>query len=145
MQAVTKSYQHCSSRRLTTLPQVSKAVRQVYLSNVQYSLLLSRLLPLFGTLFFILHCRQTHSGEKAHNRCSENFYKREVESDIRAQPSKSANEQMKTLELLKKFEEETANDLEGVDSDDDDHLDIAQRFAGLNLGIVFNMLFYIDH
>jgi len=40
---------------------------------------------------------------------------------------------MKTLELLKKFEEETANDLEGVDSDDDD--DVAQRFEGLNLGL----------
>jgi hypothetical protein len=51
---------------------------------------------------------------------------------------------MKTLELLRKFEEENANDLalDEVDSDDDDLSDVAQRFEGLNLGIVFfNVVF----
>jgi hypothetical protein len=61
-----------------------------------------------------------------------------VESDIRVGPSKSAEERMKTLDLLRKFEEENANDFSqnGEDSDDDDSPDIAQRFAGIDLGIV---------
>ena len=81
---------------------------------------------------------------KAHNQCSESFYKKELESDILSGPSKSADDRMKTLDLLRKFEEESVNNLslDASDSDDDDRADVVQRFAGLDIGIIFDILFY---
>ncbi|KAJ6591142.1 hypothetical protein DFH09DRAFT_1273806 [Mycena vulgaris] len=44
----------------------------------------------------------------AHAQCSEGFYKKEVEADIRVAPGKSAAERRRMMELLRRFEEESA-------------------------------------
>lgn len=99
--------------------------------------MLSNLLPPSGKLIFSLYLSPNSFFCKAHNQCSESFYKQEVESDIQYGPSKSADERRKTLDILKRFEEDTANDISFHEGDSDDEgSGIAQRFAGLDLGII---------
>ena len=134
---MTKSHQLCGPRRLTTFPRCRRQFAKYTCPtcNIPYCCLVCFRSPVH---FPYLSLSPNSLRSQAHNRCSESFYKKEVESDIHAQPSKSANERTKTLELLRKFEE-NANDLslDEVDSDDDDRSDVTQRFAGLNLGIFF--------
>ena len=72
---------------------------------------------------------------QSHSKCSETFYKKEVESDIQSD-SRSSEERLKMLELLKKFETENSGmDLEGEgdDDDDDDDDDLVRRFEDVDL------------
>lgn len=72
-----------------------------------------------------------------HGECSESFYKKEIESGIKTEASKTAEERMKMLELLKKFEEESPSleDLEDEDEDsDEDEDELSRRMRGLDIG-----------
>lgn len=71
-----------------------------------------------------------------HGECSESFYKKEIESGIKTEASKTAEERMKMLELLKKFEEESPSleDLEDEDEDsDEDEDELSRRMRGLDI------------
>ncbi|KAL1762797.1 hypothetical protein FB107DRAFT_285227 [Schizophyllum commune] len=79
----------------------------------------------------------------AHNQCSEGFYKKQVESDIHGQPSASAEERRRMMEVLKRFEEEAASGGldEGLDEDEDDDEEdeggeLAARLEGVDLDSV---------
>ena len=76
---------------------------------------------------------------QAHANCSETFYRKELESDIRGDKSKSAEQRRKTLEMLKQFEEDSMNDdVLGLDEDDEDEdgNDLESRLGGLDIGAV---------
>ncbi|KAJ7031592.1 hypothetical protein C8F04DRAFT_1262702 [Mycena alexandri] len=81
------------------------------------------------------YCSLTCFRSEAHSQCSETFYKKEVESDIRAEPSKTTQERQRMLELLKRFEEDSAAQgelgLEGEAEDDED--DLARRLQSVDL------------
>ena len=79
-------------------------------------------------------------GGKAHNQCSEGFYKKEIESDIHGGPSRSAQERQQMMEVLKKFKEESMDQPSLSDDDEDDGgqpLDLAKRFEAVDLGMSF--------
>ncbi|KAH9840290.1 uncharacterized protein C8Q71DRAFT_805910 [Rhodofomes roseus] len=69
----------------------------------------------------IPYCSLTCFRSETHAGCSESFYRKEIESDVRGNASKTAEQRMKTLELLKHFEEDSMNDdVLGLDADDSD-------------------------
>lgn len=73
--------------------------------------------------------------EKAHNRCSETFYKKEIETEIHAEPSKNAQERQKMMDLLKKFEEESVADQTLLEEDEGEGpSDLVRRFEAVDLG-----------
>ncbi|KAG6890083.1 hypothetical protein C0995_012032 [Termitomyces sp. Mi166 len=59
------------------------------------------------------------------------FYKKEVEAEIQSEPSKTLQERMKMMEMLKKFEEENQQN-PGSDLEDNGE-DLARRFADMDL------------
>ena len=77
---------------------------------------------------------------QAHSQCSEVFYKRELENEIRTQPSKSRQERHQMLEMLKRLEEDSLDDerelLEGDEEDAAD--DLAQRLSNVDLGKLYS-------
>ena len=73
--------------------------------------------------------------KKAHNQCSETFYKKEIETEIDAEPSKNAQERQRMMDLLKKFEEESVADQTLLEDEDDDPSDLVQRFGAVDLGM----------
>ncbi|KAG6869226.1 hypothetical protein C0993_009090 [Termitomyces sp. T159_Od127] len=61
------------------------------------------------------------------------FYKKEVATQIQSEPSKTLQERMKMMELLKKFEEEDQENT-NLDSEGEDNTeDLALRFADVDL------------
>lgn len=74
---------------------------------------------------------------QSHADCSEAFYRKEVESDIRAEPSKTAEERKRMMDLLKRFEEDTADDELALDEDDSDdgEDDLASKLESIDLGM----------
>ncbi|KAG6854246.1 hypothetical protein C0991_008939 [Blastosporella zonata] len=60
------------------------------------------------------------------------FYKKEVETEIQSEPSKTPQERLRMIEVLKKFEENQQNDVAGTDGDDDGE-DLARRFEEVDL------------
>ncbi|RXW23049.1 hypothetical protein EST38_g2810 [Candolleomyces aberdarensis] len=82
------------------------------------------------------YCSLTCYRNEAHAKCSEGFYKKEIESGINVEPSKTAQERTQMLEVLKRFEEESAEneDTFGVDKDEDEDEDgLSQRLANIDL------------
>lgn len=69
---------------------------------------------------------------KAHSDCSETFYRREIETDIKSAPLKSAAERDKMLALLRKFEEDCAEESDLVTQVDDD---LARKLKEIDLGV----------
>ncbi|KAL0570544.1 hypothetical protein V5O48_011411 [Marasmius crinis-equi] len=70
----------------------------------------------------------------AHSDCSESFYKKEIANGIDTQPSKTAEERIKMMEILKKFEESNLDDEEMFNTDDEDEDDdIIDRFKGIDV------------
>lgn len=67
------------------------------------------------------------------------FYRKEVETGIRSEPSKSAEEKRKMMELLKRLEEQSQedDDMNPFESDDDEDTgdNLAQRLDGMDIGI----------
>jgi hypothetical protein len=74
-----------------------------------------------------------------HSQCSETFYRKEVETGIQSEPSKSAEEKLKMMEVLKRLEEKSGEDdlnfFEEEDEDMDTSDDLAQRLSGLDIGV----------
>ncbi|KAI0076593.1 hypothetical protein K474DRAFT_1684749 [Panus rudis PR-1116 ss-1] len=68
----------------------------------------------------------------SHAECSESFYKKELEDDIRSEPSKSTEERRQMMELLKRFEEESLED-DALLDDEDDEDDFTSRFKNMDL------------
>ncbi|KDQ19002.1 hypothetical protein BOTBODRAFT_481020 [Botryobasidium botryosum FD-172 SS1] len=61
------------------------------------------------------YCSLTCYRSDAHSQCTEVFYKRSLEEQIRSEPSKTTEEKRQMLSMLKRFEEESANaDEEGL-------------------------------
>ncbi len=60
-----------------------------------------------------------------------------METDIRSEPSKTAEERRRIMELLKKFEEDSLKQDEvddGEESDDDETNELSKRLRGVDLG-----------
>jgi hypothetical protein len=57
-----------------------------------------------------------------------------VESDIRAEPSKSPQERQRMLGLLQRFEEESAAQTEELEAEDENEDDLAHRLQNVDLG-----------
>ena len=72
---------------------------------------------------------------KAHNQCSETFYKKEIETEIHAGPSKNAQERQRMMDMLKKFEEESVADQTLLEDEDEDSSDLVRRFGAVDLGM----------
>ncbi|EAU90306.2 hypothetical protein CC1G_08988 [Coprinopsis cinerea okayama7 len=69
--------------------------------------------------------------EKGHSQCSEPFYKKELEAGIRAEPSKSKEERLKMLEMLKRLEEESDDH-----DEDEEESELARRLGSVDLDSV---------
>ncbi|TFK26230.1 hypothetical protein FA15DRAFT_588812, partial [Coprinopsis marcescibilis] len=78
------------------------------------------------------YCSLTCFRSDSHSQCSEPFYKNELETGIRAEPSKTAEERSTMLGLLRRFEEENADEGFNVE-DDDDNSDLARRLSFIDL------------
>lgn len=83
---------------------------------------------------------------KAHNQCSEGFYKKEIENDIHAGPSKTAEERQRMMELLQKFEEAPAGkdqSLEDIEDGEEDgeEDDLVERLGAVDLGALPETLY----
>ncbi|KAG7093986.1 hypothetical protein E1B28_007616 [Marasmius oreades] len=76
------------------------------------------------------YCSLTCFRSSVHSDCSETFYKKEIKDGIAGQPAGNAEERLKMMEILKRFEESNLDD-EGPDGSDED--DLGDRFEGLNL------------
>ncbi|KAG8841291.1 pre-tRNA nuclear export protein, partial [Tulasnella sp. 330] len=74
-----------------------------------------------------------------HTQCTESFYQREIEDQIRAGPSTSTDERRQMMELLKRFEEKGGSGDENDRSDDDDgdedrtKEELANKLQGIDL------------
>ncbi|KAJ7093954.1 hypothetical protein B0H15DRAFT_147665 [Mycena belliarum] len=95
------------------------------------------------------YCALTCFRSPVHAQCSEAFYKKEVEADIRGAPGKSARERARMMETLRRFEEESAarqddadalpdadgeEDEDGADADDAEDDDaLVRRLAHVDL------------
>lgn len=81
----------------------------------------------------MIHCIYCQS----HSQCSETFYRKEVESGINSEPSKTAEEKLKMVELLKRLEQQSQEDdqnlLEIDDVDEDAAADLAQRLGAMDI------------
>ena len=72
---------------------------------------------------------------QAHSQCSETFYKKEIEAGIHLESSTNAVKRVQMLEMLKKFEEESASmDDEASGDEQDDSSDLANRLNSMDLG-----------
>ncbi|KAF5383717.1 hypothetical protein D9615_003582 [Tricholomella constricta] len=83
----------------------------------------------------VAYCSLTCFRSEAHSQCSETFYRKEIEREIQSEPSKTPQERMQMMGLLKKFEEENQQGASGglESDDDDDGEDLAERFQGIDL------------
>ncbi|KAJ8518270.1 hypothetical protein ONZ45_g4628 [Pleurotus djamor] len=78
---------------------------------------------------------------KAHGDCSEGFFKKELETQIRSEPSKTNEERRQMMEVLKRFEEESREadeELDGLSDDDqnDESSALAKQLAGMDIDSV---------
>ncbi|KAH8103826.1 hypothetical protein BXZ70DRAFT_665420 [Cristinia sonorae] len=81
----------------------------------------------------IPYCSLTCFRSETHSECSESFYKKELETQIKTEPSKTMEDRRKMMELLKRFEEEAAEDAEVLEGEDEEEDDIAERLDALDL------------
>ncbi|KII87478.1 hypothetical protein PLICRDRAFT_664480 [Plicaturopsis crispa FD-325 SS-3] len=79
------------------------------------------------------YCSLTCFRSEAHAQCSETFYRKEVESDIHSEPSKTTEERLKMMEMLKRFEQDSAEDDIDALADNDDETDLSRRLANVDL------------
>ncbi|KAL5537178.1 hypothetical protein ACEPAF_1001 [Sanghuangporus sanghuang] len=81
----------------------------------------------------VAYCSLSCFRSNEHSQCSEAFYKHQLESEIRTQPSASTEERRRMLEMLKQFEQEGVDEdlLEGEEENGDDNL--AERLGGIDL------------
>ncbi|ESK97752.1 zinc finger hit domain-containing protein 2-like [Moniliophthora roreri MCA 2997] len=80
------------------------------------------------------YCSLTCFRSPAHSGCSESFYKKELENGIKTQTSRNAEERLKMMAILKRFEEGSLeNEAQLFASDDEDDDDLAARFKGIDV------------
>ncbi|KAG0699902.1 hypothetical protein DFH29DRAFT_934535 [Suillus ampliporus] len=84
----------------------------------------------------VSYCSLTCFRSEAHSQCSETFYRKEIQTDIKTKSSKT-HEREKMLELLKRLEdqmqEEDSSLLRDQDESDSDANDLVCRFAGVDI------------
>lgn len=86
----------------------------------------------------VSYCSLMCFRSEAHSRCSETFYRKEIQTSIETKSSKSHEEREKMLELLKRLEEQTQEEdssslLRDQDESDSDANDLASRFADVDI------------
>ncbi|PCH44107.1 hypothetical protein WOLCODRAFT_133088 [Wolfiporia cocos MD-104 SS10] len=84
----------------------------------------------------IPYCSLTCFRSESHSNCSETFYQKELESDVRSAPSASEEEKRKMMELLKQFEQESTDDdllIPDADEEEDTGDELAYRLGGMDL------------
>ena len=71
-----------------------------------------------------------------HGECSESFYRKEIEQDVKSAPAASVEERRRMMDLLKRFEEDALEDspLLGDEDDDEDGNDLHERLQNIDLG-----------
>ncbi|KZP01802.1 hypothetical protein CALVIDRAFT_559595 [Calocera viscosa TUFC12733] len=83
------------------------------------------------------YCSLTCFRSEAHAQCTEPFYRQALEDEIKSGPSRTAEEKRAMLEMLKRFEEQSAELDEGGDSDAEEEEgagdELANKLAGLDL------------
>ncbi|KAF8519356.1 hypothetical protein BU17DRAFT_47847, partial [Hysterangium stoloniferum] len=72
------------------------------------------------------YCSLTCFKSDAHAECSESFYRKEIETDIKVAPDKSSEERRNMMHLLKRFEEEAASGPDNLDGEEETD-DLAQK------------------
>ncbi|KIJ34956.1 hypothetical protein M422DRAFT_262918 [Sphaerobolus stellatus SS14] len=83
------------------------------------------------------YCSITCFKSEAHAECSESFYRKEIEDEIRTAPNTSSEERKKMMEMLRRFEEESQEN-EGILEEEDEegegeNDDLARKLEGVNL------------
>ncbi|KAL1945141.1 hypothetical protein VTO73DRAFT_2761 [Trametes versicolor] len=85
----------------------------------------------------IPYCSLVCFRSEKHGDCSESFYKKEVELDVKSAPSAGTEEKRRMMDLLKRFEEDALDDsplLGDPDNDaDEDADDLEGRLQNVNL------------
>ena len=83
-----------------------------------------------------MHPAHDQSPSQTHGNCSESFYRKEVERDVKSAPSANAEEKRRMLDLLKRFEEDALDDspLLGSDDEDDEAENLSVRLQGMDIG-----------
>ena len=81
------------------------------------------------------YCSLSCFRSESHGQCSETFYKKELESEIRTKPSASMEERRQMMEMLKKFEEEDGQEDSLLEDEDDGSDDLAKRLSNVDLGM----------
>ncbi|KAI0785209.1 hypothetical protein C8Q75DRAFT_723127 [Abortiporus biennis] len=80
------------------------------------------------------YCSLTCFRSPNHGECSEAFYRKEIKSDIHSNPSKTAEERTKMMDLLKRFEEDALDESELLEADGgEDEVDLANRLQSLDM------------
>ena len=78
-------------------------------------------------------CFSSCLGLQKHDQCSEGFYRDQVQTDIKTAPSATAEERLKMMALLKRFEESNVEEA-GLDDEDEEEDAMIQRLKGVDLG-----------
>ena len=78
-------------------------------------------------------CFSSRLGLQKHDQCSEGFYRDQVQTDIKTTPSATAEERLKIMALLKRFEESNAEEAD-LDDEDEEEDAMIQRLKGVDLG-----------
>ncbi|KAH7922320.1 hypothetical protein BV22DRAFT_1106691 [Leucogyrophana mollusca] len=81
----------------------------------------------------VSYCSLTCFRSEAHSQCSETFYRKEIETGINSESSKTAQERMQMLELLKRMESQASEEDNLYSEDDDENDDLARRLANVDI------------
>ncbi|OSD04711.1 hypothetical protein PYCCODRAFT_1475794 [Trametes coccinea BRFM310] len=87
----------------------------------------------------IPYCSLVCFRSEKHADCSESFYRKAIEEDVKSAPSSSAEERRRMMELLKRFEEDTLEEsplLGDSDDDGDDTDDLQSRLQNIDIDSV---------
>ncbi|KAI0730925.1 hypothetical protein C8Q76DRAFT_614104 [Earliella scabrosa] len=81
------------------------------------------------------YCSLVCFRSEKHGECSESFYRKEIEQDVKSSPAASAEERRRMMDLLKRFEEDALEDspLLGDEDDEDDGNDLHLRLQNIDL------------
>ncbi|KAJ3918659.1 hypothetical protein F5877DRAFT_78810 [Lentinula edodes] len=85
----------------------------------------------------LAYCSSTCYKSPAHTNCSQAFYKKQIEADVRSESSsKSVEERLKMMEILKRFEENNMEQDELVGEDEENSEgedDLERRFSAIDI------------
>ncbi|KAH9893328.1 hypothetical protein C8Q73DRAFT_648077 [Cubamyces lactineus] len=85
----------------------------------------------------IPYCSLVCFRSEKHGDCSETFYKKEVELDVKSAPSASVEEKRRMMDLLKRFEDDSLDDspllADSDNEDDNDADDLHSRLQNIDL------------